>query len=87
MCPTCNAYAGRFARSIKEECWNKIVPLDERHLRRALAEYVTHYHGERMHQGLGNKLIDRPHAQWTSGPVRWRQRTGGILTHYYRSAA
>jgi hypothetical protein len=43
------------------------VPLGERHLRRALAEYVTHYHRERNHQGLGNELIDRPSVQRTRG--------------------
>ena len=85
--PNCNAYAERFVRSIKEECLNRIVPLGEWHLRKALAEYVTHYHGERNHQGLGNELIHRPPAQRTRGPARRRQRMGGILTHYYRSAA
>ena len=85
--PNCNAYAERFVRSIKEECLNRIVPLGERHLRRALAEYCAHYHGERNHQGLGNELIDRQPSQRTRGPVRRCQRMGGILSHYYRSAA
>ena len=85
--PNCNAYAERFVRSIKDECLNRIVPLGEPHLLRALAEYVAHYHGERNHQGLGNELIDRSPSQQTRGPVRRRQRMGGILSHYYRSAA
>src|SRR5262245_7318802 len=72
---------------IKEECLSRIVPSGERHLRRALAEYVTHYHGERNHQGLGNELIDCPAIQRTRGSVRRRQRMGAILSHYYRSAA
>jgi hypothetical protein len=46
-----------------------------------------HYHRERNHQGLANRLIDRPPAQRTTGPVRRRQRIGGILNYYYRSAA
>jgi hypothetical protein len=81
------AHAERFVRSIKEECLNRIVPLGERHLRRLLREFVEHYHGERNHQGLGNELIDRPPIQRTTGPVRRRQRVGGILSYYYRSAA
>jgi transposase InsO family protein len=85
--PNCNAHAERFVRSIKEECLNRIVPLGERHLRRLLREFVEHYHGERNHQGLGNELIDRPPIQRTTGPVRRRQRAGGILGYYYRSAA
>ena len=84
--PNCNAFAEGFVRSIKEECLKRIVPLAGRHLRRALAEYVTHYHGERNHQGLGNELIDRQSAQRTHEPVPRRQRIGGILTYDYRSA-
>jgi putative transposase len=56
--PNANAYAERFVRSIKEECLNRVIPFGERHLRRTIAEFVAHYHGERNHQGLGNELID-----------------------------
>ena len=57
--PNANAYAERFVRSIKDECLNRVIPFGERHLRRTLAEFIEHYHGERNHQGLGNELIDR----------------------------
>ena len=85
--PNCNAYAERFVRSVKEECLDRIVPLGEQHLRRTLQEFVTHYHRERNHQGVANELIDKHPAQRTAGPVRRRQRVGGILSYYYRSAA
>ena len=66
---------------------NRIVPLGERHLRRALAEYVTHYHGERNHQGLGNRLIiPEPTAFHHRGAVLRRQRLGGMLNYYYHPA-
>jgi len=55
--PNANAYAERFVRSIKEECLDRIIPIGERHFRRAVAEFVAHYHGERNHQGLDNRLI------------------------------
>jgi transposase InsO family protein len=55
--PWQNAYAERFVRSIKEECLDRLIPIGERHFRRAVAEYVEHYHGERNHQGLDNRLI------------------------------
>jgi hypothetical protein len=51
--PNCNAYAERFVRSIKEECPDRIVPLGEWHLRRALTEYVAHYHGGEITKGSG----------------------------------
>jgi transposase InsO family protein len=49
--PNCNAYAERFVRSIKEECLNRVIPLGERHLRRTLAEFVAHYHGDEITRG------------------------------------
>jgi transposase InsO family protein len=55
--PNANAYAERFVRSIKEECLNRLIPLGERHHRRAVAEFVAHYHRERNHQGLANELL------------------------------
>jgi transposase InsO family protein len=85
--PNCNAYAERFVRSVKEECLNRIIPLGERHLRRTLHEFAAHYHRERNHQGLANELIERPPERTTTGAIRRRQRLGGILNFYYRSAA
>ena len=41
-----------------EGCLDRLIPLGERHFRRALANFVVHYHRERNHQGLGNELID-----------------------------
>ena len=87
LAPNCNAHAERFVRSIREECLNRVIPLGERHLRRTLTDFVAHYHGERNHQGLGNELIDRPPRQRASGPVRRRERVGGLLSYYYRAAA
>jgi transposase InsO family protein len=52
--PNANAYAERFARSIKEECLDRIIRIGERHFRRAIAEFVAHYHRERNHQRLEN---------------------------------
>jgi transposase InsO family protein len=87
LAPNCNAHAERFVRSIREECLNRVIPLGERHLRRVLAQFMVHYHGERNHQGLGNELIDRPAQQRADGPVRRRERVGGLLSYYYRNAA
>ena len=56
--PNCNAHAERFVRSIKEECLDRVIPFGEGHFRRALTEFLTHYHRERNHQGLGNALIE-----------------------------
>ena len=50
--------ATRLVRSLKEECLDRIIPLSEGHLRRAVTEFVAYYHRERNHQGLDNGLID-----------------------------
>jgi hypothetical protein len=81
------AYAEPFVRSVKEECLDRIVPLREWRLRKALHEFATPYHRKRNHQGLANELIDRPLRQPPTGAARRRQRMGGILSYYYRSAA
>jgi hypothetical protein len=49
--PNLNAYAERWVRSVKEECLSKVILFGERSLRRALSDYVEHFHAERNHQG------------------------------------
>ncbi len=63
-----------------------MVILGQRHLRRAIAEYVEHDHLEPTHQGLDNRLIDEV-PEHGSGTVARRERLSGILSHYYREAA
>jgi len=84
--PNLNAYAERFVLSIKSECLDRMVMLGEGNLRRAIASYVEHYHVERCHQGIGNRLIDGV-PKPAPGPVARLERLGGILSHYYREAA
>jgi transposase InsO family protein len=84
--PNANAYAERFVRSIKEECLDRIIPLGERHFRRAIAEFVEHYHRERNHQGLRNALIVGGPPSGTAGQVYRRPRLGGLLNYYGRAA-
>jgi putative transposase len=84
--PNLNAFAERFVLSIRSECLDRIVPLGERHLRSVVSEYMEHYHRERNHQGLDNRLL---HAMAVNdnGRVRRRERLGGLLNFYYRKAA
>ena len=84
--PNANAYAERFVRSIKEECLDRMIPLGERHFRRAIAEFVEQYHRERNHQGLGNTLIVGGTPSGTAGRVYRRPRLGGLLNYYERAA-
>jgi len=83
--PNANAYAERFVRSIKEECLDRMILLGERHFRRAVTEFVAHYHRERNHQGLENTLIENPPTT-KCGRVHRQQRLGGLLNYYRRAA-
>jgi putative transposase len=84
--PNLNAYAERFVRSIKSECLAQVIPIGEAHLRRAVREYVAHYHGERNHQGIDNRLIDSVDGSRRSGRIECRERLGGLLRFYRRAA-
>jgi putative transposase len=84
--PNANAYAERFVRSIKEECLDRMIPFGERHLRRAVTEYVEHYHRERNHQGLDNTLINAGPHRPTGRRIRRWPRLGGLLNYYERAA-
>ena len=83
-----NAYAERFVRSIKQECLRHIIPLGERHLRKAVGEFVEHYHAERNHQGLGNLIpFPSPQSPCGRGRICRHERLGGLLNFYERTAA
>ena len=55
--PNLNAHAERFVRTIKESCLERLILFGEGSLRKAIREFIVHYHPERNHQGLGNRLI------------------------------
>ncbi len=82
--PNLNAYAERFVLSIRSECLDKMVPLGEWHLRRAVKAYIEHYHRERHHQSLGSSIITPDGHVRGDGPIQRRERLGGILNDYYR---
>lgn len=86
--PNLNAYAERFVRSIKSECLSRLVFFSLDGLRHAIREYITHYHEERNHQGLGNNLLQfKPPTSPPGGPIACRERLGGLLRYYHRQAA
>lgn len=83
--PNLNAHAERFVRTIKESCLDRMIFFGEGSLRRAIHEFVEHYHRERNHQGLGNRLISpQESAEGKSGAIRCRQRLGGMLNFIVR---
>ena len=86
--PNLNAHLERFMRLLKAECLNRMIFFGEASLRRALKEFDQHFHHERNHQGLENRIIDAGNEVGrTNGEVLCRRRLGGLLQYYYRNAA
>lgn len=56
------------------------------HTTHAVEEYAAHYHLERNHQGLGNRLIDGHTETEPARRVEGRDRLGGILRSYHAAA-
>ena len=86
--PNLNAHAERFVRTIKESCLDRLILFGEGSVRRAASQFIAHYHRERNHQGLDNKLIcPEPRVVCEASVVNRRERLGGLLNYYYRPAA
>jgi putative transposase len=86
--PNLNADAERFVRTIKESCLDRMILFGEGSLRTAVRQSVAHYHSERNHQGLANRIIlPETGSSKSAGSVQKRQRLGGMLNYYYRAAA
>jgi transposase InsO family protein len=85
--PNLNAYAERFVRTIKESCLEQMILLGEESLRTSIQQFVDHYHLERNHQALENRLIiPMKETVNTEGRIKRRERLGGLLNYYYRVA-
>jgi len=84
--PNANAFAERWVRTVREECLDHILILNETHLRRVLHEYVEGYYNVACpHQGMGQG-IPLPRGQPVgSGAVQKRKMLGGIINDYYRA--
>ena len=57
-------------------------------LQHAIGYFMAHYHIERNHQGLDNRLLQPTSiATPRHHPIQRRRRLGGMLNYYYRAAA
>jgi len=78
----------RFMRSVKDERLHRMIFFTEAALLKAVREFVLHFHVERNHQGLSNRLIHPgEEVGRTAGEVVCRERLGGMLRYYHRKAA
>jgi len=82
--PRANAYAERWVCTIREECLDHVLVLNENHLHRVLREYGEYYNHARPHQGLGQHFPVSGLVSNTAGPIRRRDILGGVIHDYYR---
>ena len=85
--PTANAVAERWVGSVRRECLDHLLLVNEAHLRRVLRAYVAYYNQARPHQGLEQRTPVPGADSSGEGPVRRRDVLGGLLSEYYRDAA
>jgi transposase InsO family protein len=98
--PNANAVAERFVRTVRSECLDHLLIVNQRHLERILRNYTRHYKGHRPHQGLSQQVPtsgaatpalstvavdDRSHRLPSDG-VRRIDRLGGLIHEYERVA-
>jgi transposase InsO family protein len=86
--PNLTPHIERFMRSLKDECLHRMIFFGESSLKTAVAGFLAHYHAERNHQGLDNRLLEPgEEVGRTKGEVVCRERLGGMLRYYYKQAA
>lgn len=85
--PNANAFAERWVRSVRQECLDRFLILNQAHLQRVLREYTDYYNTARPHQGLDQQAPIPFPRRPMSGPVVCRNVLGGILHDYRRQAA
>jgi transposase InsO family protein len=86
--PWQNPIAERIIGTLRRECLNHVIVLNERHLRRLLKEYVDYYHWSRTHLSLGkNPPEPRDIEPSTSGNIVSFPVLGGLHHRYSRLAA
>ena len=86
--PWQNPYVERVIGSMRRECLDHVIALNERHLRRVLRAYVDYYHHSRTHLALEKDAPEpRPIAAVETGRVVALPAVGGLHHRYERRAA
>ena len=85
--PRANAYAERFVRTVRQECFDNLLVVSRRHLESVLEEYVRHYNQTRPHRGLQlAQPIPHSVAALDGRAITRRDILGGIIHRYERAA-
>jgi transposase InsO family protein len=87
--PKANAVAERFVRTVRAECLDWLLILNRHQLEHVLRVYVDHYNRERPHRSLELRPPepDQRRERSCDGEIRRRDRLGGLIHEYHRTAA
>jgi putative transposase len=86
--PWQNPYVERLIGSIRRECLDHVIVINEAHLLRVLTTYRRYYHRSRTHLGLEKDTPDhRPVSGTSTGPIVAIPEVGGLHHRYERRAA
>lgn len=93
--PRANAFAERWIGTVRRECLDRLLIVNQRHLRSVLGQYVEHYNGHRPHQSLDQASPLRKPASPAlrlvtgHGPpdrVERKEVLGGLIHEYHHAA-
>ena len=77
----------RWVRSVREECLDRLLVVNERHLHRVLKQYAVYYNAHRPHQGLNQQCPIPMDPVLSDGRIQRCDILGGIVHDYYRQVA
>jgi transposase InsO family protein len=90
--PQANGVAERFVRTVRSECLDWLLILNDQHLEQALDVFVEHYNGHRPHRALAltppraTRPAVVPATEWGEARVQRRDRLGGVVHEYILAA-
>jgi hypothetical protein len=90
--PQANGIAERFVRTVRSECLDGLLILNQQQLERVVAVFADHYNSHRPHRALQLNPPEQrrpPVAStiaWAVIPVQRRDRLGGVVHEYARAA-
>ena len=86
--PRMNAITERWVGSVRQEILDRILIINERHLRKVLTGYETYFNGHRPHRALNqaSPLRALPDPVDADLKVIRRDRLGGLLHEYSQVA-
>jgi putative transposase len=87
-CPRANCFAERFVRTLRTELTDRMLIVNQRHLREVLVTYIQHYNGRRPHRArrLRPPQPTHPVADINLQRIKRRPILGGLINEYERAA-